>query len=182
MGRNISFAQVEWSGATKLPTAVRMAVTLHTNVGDLKLELFCDEVPKSTENFLALCASGKYDGTVFHRVIKGFLVQGGDPTNTGDGGQSIWGAPYEDEIVDHLRHDRRGVVSMANSGPDTNESQFFITFAKQRQLDGKYTVFGKVINGFDVLDVMERAAVDEDDRPLRDMKIERVTIHANPIA
>lgn len=159
-----------------------MAVTLHTNVGDLKLELFCDEVPKSTENFLALCASGKYDGTVFHRVIKGFLAQGGDPTNTGDGGQSIWGRPYEDEIVDHLKHDRRGVVSMANGGPDTNESQFFVTFAKQRQLDGKYTVFGMVINGFDVLDVIERAAVDEEDRPLREIKVESVTIHANPIA
>lgn len=95
------------------------------------------------QNFLALAASGKYRGCLFHRNIKGFMVQTGDPTNTGKGGQSIWGGKFDDEIRDDLKHTFRGVVSMANSGPNSNASQFFITYAKQPHLDGKYTVFGK---------------------------------------
>ncbi|GIX64956.1 cyclophilin, putative [Babesia caballi] len=120
-----------------------MAVTLHTSHGDLKLELHCREAPKTCKNFLALCASDFYNGLTFHRNIKGFLVQGGDPTGDGKGGESIYGALFENEIVGHLKHDRRGVVSMANLGkPGTNGSQFFITYAKHPQLNGAYTVFG----------------------------------------
>ncbi|XP_064118347.1 peptidyl-prolyl cis-trans isomerase-like 3 isoform X3 [Macrobrachium nipponense] len=119
-----------------------MSVTLHTDVGDLKIELFCEQCPKSCENFLALCSSNYYDGCLFHRNIKGFMIQTGDPTGTGKGGQSIWGHKYEDEVRDDLKHNVRGTVSMANRGPNTNGSQFFITYSPQPHLDLKYTVFG----------------------------------------
>ncbi|KAJ0770024.1 putative peptidylprolyl isomerase [Helianthus annuus] len=111
------------------------------------------------KNFLALCASGYYDGTIFHRNIKGFMIQGGDPTGTGKGGTSIWGKKFNDEIRESLKHNARGVLSMANSGPNTNGSQFFITYAKQPHLNGLYTIFGKVIHGFEVLDLMEKVNV-----------------------
>jgi cyclophilin family peptidyl-prolyl cis-trans isomerase len=98
---------------------------------------------------------------MFHHNIKGFIVQGGDPTNTGRGGESIWKAPFGDEIQPHLAHTKRGIVSMANSGPGTNGSQFFITYAKQPQLNNVYTVFGQVIDGFETPDLMERVPCDE---------------------
>eukprot|EP01137_Pigoraptor_chileana_P006031 Opistho-2@49906 len=159
-----------------------MSVTLHTDLGDLKIELFCDEAPRTCENFLALCASGYYDGCKFHRNIKNFIVQTGDPAGTGKGGNSIWGGKFEDEISDSLRHNARGIVSMANSGPNTNGSQFFITYAKQPHLDKHNTIFGKVIFGNDTLDFMEKVPVDEKNRPVNPIKIRNVTIHANPIA
>ena len=104
---------------------LRMSVTIHTDLGDLKIELYCQQCPKTCENFLALCASGQYDGTTFHRNIPGFMVQGGDPSGSGKGGESIWGGCFEDEIHDNLRHNQRGVVSMANSGPNTNKVCLF---------------------------------------------------------
>lgn len=160
-----------------------MAVTLHTDYGDIKLELFCEQCPKSCENFLALCASDYYNGCVFHRNIKGFMLQTGDPTGTGKGGSSIWGDKFEDELSDTLKHNVRGVVSMANNGPDSNGSQFFITYAKQPHLDLKYTIFGKVIDGFETLDEIEKQPVNEKNyRPLNDMHLLNVTIHANPLA
>lgn len=118
-------------------------MTLQTDVGDIKIELFCDDCPKTCENFLALCASDYYNGSLFHRNIKGFIVQTGDPTGTGKGGNSIWGDKFEDEFKDNLKHTDRGMVSMANSGPNTNSSQFFISYAAQPQLDLKYTLFGE---------------------------------------
>lgn len=160
-----------------------MAVTLHTDYGDIKLELFCEQCPKSCENFLALCASDYYNGCVFHRNIKGFMLQTGDPTGTGKGGNSIWGDKFEDELTDTLKHSVRGVVSMANNGPDSNGSQFFITYAKQPHLDLKYTIFGKVIDGFETLDEIEKQPVNEKNyRPLNDIHLLNVTIHANPLA
>ncbi|VDO53782.1 unnamed protein product [Haemonchus placei] len=146
-----------------------MAVTLHTTAGDIKLELFCQECPKTCENFLALCAND-------------FMVQTGDPTGTGKGGNSIWGGPFEDELSVELRHDGRGTLSMANNGPNTNKSQFFITYAKQPHLDLKYTVFGKVIDGFDALDELETIKVDAKYRPVVEQRIKDITIHANPFA
>ena len=110
-------------------------MTLHTDLGTLKLEVFCDIVPRTSFNFLALAASGYYDNTLFHRNIKGFMLQGGDPTGTGKGGESIWGGKFNDEIHPDNKHTTRGVVSMANSGPNTNGSQFFITYAKHPHLD-----------------------------------------------
>uniref|UniRef100_F6ZJP7 Peptidyl-prolyl cis-trans isomerase n=2 Tax=Ciona intestinalis TaxID=7719 RepID=F6ZJP7_CIOIN len=160
-----------------------MSVTLHTDLGDIKMELNCEQTPKAAENFLALCASGYYDDNIFHRNIKGFMVQTGDPSGTGKKGTSIWKQHFDDEIVDSLRHNARGVVSMANSGPNTNGSQFFITYGKQPHIDMKYTIFGRVIDGNEVLDDLEKVPVNEKTyRPLRDVKIQRVTIHANPIA
>ncbi|KAL9053756.1 MAG: hypothetical protein Q9162_004554 [Coniocarpon cinnabarinum] len=162
-----------------------MSVTLRTSHGDLKVELFCSAAPKTAYNFLALCASGRYDNTLFHRSIPGFMIQGGspDPSGKGKGGASIWGENFEDEISPALRHNARGILSMANKGPGTNACQFFITFDKAPHLDGKNTVFGKVIEGEDdVLDAMEAVKANEKSRPQQQIKIEKVIIHANPIA
>eukprot|EP01113_Clastostelium_recurvatum_P032892 TRINITY_DN4288_c0_g1_i1.p1 TRINITY_DN4288_c0_g1~~TRINITY_DN4288_c0_g1_i1.p1 ORF type:complete len:161 (+),score=25.86 TRINITY_DN4288_c0_g1_i1:53-535(+) len=159
-----------------------MSVTLHTSLGDIKVELFCEQVPVACENFLALCASNYYNNTIFHRNIKDFMLQGGDPTGTGMGGESIWHKPFADEFVSSLKHNERGMLSMANSGPDTNGSQFFFIYGKHKHLDNVYTVFGKVLTGFETLDSMEKIPSDQNDRPLMPIKLDRVTIHANPMA
>mmetsp|Transcript_30291 Transcript_30291/g.39954 ORF Transcript_30291/g.39954 Transcript_30291/m.39954 type:complete len:161 (+) Transcript_30291:105-587(+) len=159
-----------------------MAVTFHTSLGDLKLEIFCDTAPKTSFNFLALCASGYYDQTKFHRSIKTFMLQGGDPTGTGKGGDSIWGGAFEDEFHPDNKHDKRGILSMANKGPDTNKSQFFITYSQQPHLNNVYSVFGKVIDGMDTLDAIERVPVGKKDRPTAEILLNSVTIHANPFA
>ncbi|RMD44944.1 hypothetical protein DV735_g146, partial [Chaetothyriales sp. CBS 134920] len=173
-----------------------MSVTLHTTHGDLKVEVLCESVPKTAENFLALCASGAYNETPFHRLIPDFMVQGGDtslsPLNTADspipkGGTSIWREYFEDEIkVPALRHNARGVVSMANKGPSTNGSQFFITLKEAPHLDGKNTVFGRVIDGAEeggTLERIEAVAVDKKYRPKGEtILLQKVTIHANPLA
>ncbi|GAO16532.1 uncharacterized protein UV8b_06165 [Ustilaginoidea virens] len=168
-----------------------MSVTLHTSLGDIKIELFCESVPKTAQNFLALCASGYYDASPFHRLIPRFMVQTGAPATPAaaaadhpKGGQSIWGGCFDDEIRPALRHSHRGVVSMANRGPGTNGSQFFITFDKAPHLDGLNTVFGRVIgdDGLAVLAAMEAVDVDKKNRPREPLRIERVTVHANPLA
>eukprot|EP00045_Choanoeca_perplexa_P005262 m.44560 g.44560 ORF g.44560 m.44560 type:complete len:166 (+) comp13024_c0_seq4:129-626(+) len=161
-----------------------MSVTLHTDLGDIKIEVFCDQVAKASENFLALCASGYYDGNLIHRNIKGFMMQTGDPTGKGKGGESIWGEEFEDEFPPGLRHSTRGIVSMANKGANTNKSQFFITYAKAPHLDRKYTIFGRVIDGFDTLDAIEKTPVKDQKkfRPTIELRIRSVTIHANPLA
>ena len=160
-----------------------MSVTLHTTHGDLKLELFVQACPKTTYNFLALCASGGYDSSPFHRNIPGFMIQGGSPASgsTKDS-NSIYGGMFEDEIKPSLRHHARGSLSMANKGPKTNGSQFFLTYAAAPHLDGKNTVFGRVLEGWDVLDRMEEIEVDKKNRPLQAIRIESVTLHANPLA
>jgi len=164
-----------------------MSVTLHTTRGDLKIEVFCEAVPRTAENFLALCASSFYDGSPFHRLIPNFMIQTGSPASDpkSKSSTSIYPTPnslFEDEIRPSLRHNVRGVVSMANKGPDTNGSQFFITFAPAPHLDGKNTVFGKVIEGMEVLDDLEKVEVDKKSRPKEKVFIEDVTIHANPLA
>jgi len=159
-----------------------MAVTMKTNLGSMKIELFCDLVPKTAKNFLALCASGYYDKTKFHRNIKKFMVQGGDPTGTGKGGKSIYGGYFEDEIVDVLRNDKRGTLAMANRGANTNGSQFFILYDKQPHLNNVNTVFGRVIDGLETLDSIEKIPVDEKDRPIHPIEIISTTVHANPFA
>jgi len=159
-----------------------MSVTLHTDAGDLKIELAIDQAPKTCENFLALAASDYYNDCLFHRNIKGFMVQTGDPTGTGKGGTSIWGGKFSDEITESLKHNTRGIVSMANSGPNTNGSQFFITYGAQDSLDLKYTIFGKVIDGFDSLDELEKLQVTAKHRPINETRLRSITIHANPIA
>ena len=165
-----------------MPKCYKMSLTLHTSLGDLKVEVACDVVERSAFNFLALAAAGAYDGTLFHRNMKNFMIQGGDPTGTGKGGESIWGGTFNDECNGELRHDRRGIVSMANKGPNTNRSQFFITYGKQPHLNNKYTVIGRVIDGFEALDAMERVPVGKKDKPTTDIKLNTITIHANPLA
>lgn len=120
---------------------------IKTEKGDIRIQLYADQTPVTVNNFVFLAREGFYDGVTFHRVLENFMAQTGDPTGTGRGGP---GYQFEDEIVDDLKHDSEGIVSMANSGPNTNGSQFFITFAPQPHLDGQHTVFGKVIEGLDV--------------------------------
>ena len=169
------------SSTTLFPSPLQ-SVTLHTTLGDIKIEVAADLVPRAAENFLAHCASGTYTGTKFHRNIPGFMVQGGDPTGTGKGGESVYGGFMADQVVEGLRHNGRGVVSFANNGPNTNGSQFFITYTKTPHLDGLYTIVGRVIWGLQVLDRMEAVEVGKKHRPLTDIVIEKVTVHANPLA
>ena len=133
--------------STRAPLCASRYLRLHTSLGDLNLELHCDLAPRTCENFLALAEGGYYDGTTFHRSIKNFMAQGGDPTGTGTGGASVFGAKFRDEIDSRLLHTGRGVLAMANSGPNTNGSQFYILYKSARHLDHKHTVFGRVVGG-----------------------------------
>ncbi len=153
-------------------------VVIETNLGNITLRLYDDLTPKTVENFLGLARKGYYDGVIFHRVIRGFMMQGGDPTGTGYGGKSLWGEPFEDEIVESLKFDRRGILAMANGGPGTNGSQFFITFAPTPWLNGKHTIFGEVIDGMDVLDKVEAAEVGPRDKPVEEIVIQHIDLPA----
>lgn len=155
-------------------------VRLQTNHGDLNLELHCEMVPKTCENFIKLCASGYYDNTIFHRSIKNFMIQGGDPTGTGRGGESAWGEPFRDEFKPNLIHQGRGILSMANSGQNTNKSQFFITYRSCRHLDEKHSVFGRLVGGLETLSALERVETDEKDRPKEVIKLIKATVFVNP--
>ncbi|XP_072979878.1 peptidyl-prolyl cis-trans isomerase CYP65 [Typha angustifolia] len=155
-------------------------VQLHTTHGDLNIELHCDITPRTCENFITHCENGYYNGIPFHRSIRNFMIQGGDPTGTGKGGQSIWGQPFKDELNSKLLHSGRGVVSMANSGPHSNGSQFFILYKSATHLNFKHTVFGNVVGGLTTLAAMEKVPVDDDDRPLEEIKIIKITIFVNP--
>mmetsp|Transcript_4862 Transcript_4862/g.12449 ORF Transcript_4862/g.12449 Transcript_4862/m.12449 type:complete len:169 (-) Transcript_4862:746-1252(-) len=160
-----------------------MSATLHTSLGDVKVELACEEVPRLCFNWLALAASGYYDGTLFHRLIPGFVVQGGKPAGEGQGsGESIWGGKFEDQFHPALRHASRGVLSMATREPDSNASQFFITLAAQPHLDNKSCAFGQVVAGYDVLDRIEAVPVGRKNRPEQPIELRRITVHANPLA
>lgn len=155
-------------------------VRLLTNLGPLNLELYCDTIPKTCENFMKHCQNGYYNGTKFHRSIRNFMIQGGDPTNTGKGGESIWGEKFEDEIKENLSHTGRGVLSMANSGKDTNGSQFFITYRSCKHLDKKHTIFGKVVGGIETMNEMEKIEVDNKDRPIEDIVLIRAQVFVDP--
>jgi len=149
---------------------------IKTNMGTIEIELFADKTPKTVENFVGLAEKGYYNGVIFHRVIKKFMIQGGDPTGTGRGGASFWGGKFEDEFVSDLKFDGAGILAMANAGPNTNGSQFFITLAATSWLDGKHTVFGKVINGMDVVYAIGDVKTGAGDRPVKDVVMEEVTI------
>ncbi|EAQ88989.1 hypothetical protein CHGG_05608 [Chaetomium globosum CBS 148.51] len=158
---------------------------LDTNLGPLTLELHTDTAPKAVWNFLRLAQRGYYRGVSFHRNIRNFMIQGGDPTGTGRGGQSIWGKTFADELEGPYIHDARGVLSMANKGRNTNSSQFFITYRPAKHLDRKHTVFGRIVDGADTaktLDALERAPVADDgsNRPLADLRIEDVVVLIDP--
>ena len=182
------------------PAANETTAVMHTNMGDIAIRLFPDHAPKAVENFVTHAKNGYYDGIVFHRVIKDFMIQGGDPTATGCGGESIWGHNFKDEFTPEL-HNLRGALSMANAGPGTNGSQFFIVqansvhpnFLSQMKelpdyfpaeaveayaevggtphLDYHHTVFGQVYEGLDVVDAIASVATNHSDKPLEDVKI-----------
>jgi peptidyl-prolyl cis-trans isomerase B (cyclophilin B) len=148
------------------------AATLHTNHGEIAVELFDADAPKTVENFVSLAKDGFYDGVIFHRVIPDFMIQGGDPTGTGSGGP---GYTFEDEAND--RRIVRGALAMANAGPNTNGSQFFIVTAEACPwLDGKHTVFGEVTGGMEVVDAISGVDTDARDRPRENVVIESVSV------
>ncbi|RIW39096.1 peptidylprolyl isomerase [Bacillus salacetis] len=179
------------------------AVKMVTNMGDITIKLFPEQAPKAVENFMTHSKEGYYDGVIFHRVIKDFMIQGGDPQGTGTGGESIWGEPFEDEFSKELLN-IRGALSMANAGPGTNGSQFFIvqnssidpsleekmvqagfgqkaieTYMERGgtpHLDNKHTVFGQVIEGMDVVDKIAAVETVENDKPAEDVVIEKIEI------
>ncbi|MBR0414248.1 MAG: peptidylprolyl isomerase [Clostridia bacterium] len=188
------------------PQSGETTLTMQTNFGDMKFRLFPDKAPKACENFITHAKNGYYDNLIFHRVINDFMIQGGDPTGTGMGGESIWGKAFEDEFDIDLRN-YRGALSMANSGPDTNGSQFFVVqadrvpammlaqmegmseqgypFSAQENykkvggtpwLDFKHTVFGQLYDGFDVLDSIAATKVGMGDKPVNEVKILKIVI------
>jgi len=176
--------------------------TIKTNFGDIKVQLFTKQAPKSVENFVGLAQKGYYDGIIFHRVIPDFMIQGGDPTGTGMGGESLWGKPFEDEFSQEV-FNLRGALSMANAGPNTNGSQFFIVQKPQLDagmsdqmkqagypeeivtaygnggtpwLDFRHTVFGAVSDGMDIVDKIAATETGMQDKPVKDVVIETITI------
>lgn len=194
------------SKQTRAPKSGDIVATMQTTAGDIKILLFPDAAPKAVENFVKHSENGYYNGIIFHRVIPDFMIQGGDPTGTGRGGESIWGDSFEDEFsVDY--HNIRGALSMANAGPGTNGSQFFIVQASEVDdglisqmeqlsdrgfpaesvedykalggtpwLDFKHTVFGQVIDGMDTVDSIAKTERDRSDKPLKDVVILSVNI------
>src|ERR1700748_2373560 len=150
-----------------------------TNKGTIRFELLEDEAPKTTENFRLLAEKGFYNGVIFHRVIKGFMIQGGDPTGTGRGGQSAWGGRFDDEIKPssevYKRGYKAGTVAMANAGPNTNGSQFFIMHVDY-PLPPAYTIFGRVTEGQEIVNAIATSKTDSGDRPVSEVKMEKVSI------
>jgi len=169
-----------------------LTATLHTNRGDIEVELYADRAPRTVANFVGLATGERawddpetgervegeplYDDVPFHRVIEGFMIQGGDPTGTGRGGP---GYQFDDEFHEELTHDGPGVLSMANAGPDTNGSQFFITLDATPHLDGDHAVFGRVIDGMDVVEEIGSLSTDANDRPREDAVLESVTVEGD---
>lgn len=194
-------ANIQLNTATSGDTVAIM----HTTMGDIKIKLFKEQTPKTFENFTTHAKNGYYNGLIFHRVIKDFMIQGGDPQGTGIGGESIWGRSFEDEFTPEL-HNIRGALSMANAGPNTNGSQFFIVQANEVPqnmleqmkdlsdaypedcvkayselggtpwLDFRHTVFGQVFEGMDVVDAIANVKVGMNDKPVEDVKIESIEI------
>jgi peptidyl-prolyl cis-trans isomerase-like 1 len=162
-------------GYFSMSDSITVAI-IKTNMGTIEIELFADQTPKTVENFVGLAEKGYYNGIIFHRVIKDFMLQAGDPTGTGSGGASFWGGKFEDEFVSDLKHDTPGMLSMANAGPNTNGSQFFITLVPTPWLDGKHTVFGKVINGMDVVYAIGKVKTAAGDKPVDEVVMEEVII------
>ncbi|CAE7779645.1 cyp1 [Symbiodinium sp. KB8] len=150
--------------------------TVNLVQGDFAVELYDKHAPKTCKNFLGLVQRGYYNGVAFHRIISDFMIQGGDPTGTGRGGESIYGGPFDDEISPDLKHTGAGILSMANSGPNTNRSQFFITLAPTSWLDGKHTIFGRVASGMKTIEKMGMVQTDASDKPKEPVTIKSATV------
>jgi len=153
-----------------------LVATIKTNMGTMELELFPHETPKTVENFVGLILKKYYDGVTFHRVIDQFMIQGGDPTGTGRGGESYWGGKFQDEIRPNLMFSEPGLLAMANAGPNTNGSQFFITLVPTPWLNGRHTIFGKIISGQDVLEAIGKVKTGAMDKPITPVVMESVTV------
>ena len=159
--------------------AANPIATLETSKGNIKIELRADLAPKAVQNFVTHSKNGYYNGLIFHRVIKDFMIQGGDPTGTGAGGESIWGKTFEDEFAPNAVFDKAGILAMANRGPNTNGSQFFITTVVTYHLNGRHTIFGYVKEGFDIVKKIESVETNgryEGNKPLEEVKIISVKI------
>lgn len=146
-------------------------VELQTSIGTVVVELYVKQAPKTCKNFRELARRGYYNNTVCHRIIKDFMIQAGDPTGTGKGGESIYGGKFEDEVDRTLHHTGAGILSMANAGANTNGSQFFITLAPTPWLDGKHTIFGRVCSGMGVVKRLGNVQTDAHDRPTTEVRI-----------
>lgn len=146
-------------------------IRLETSMGEIECELYWKQSPRTCKNFAELAQRGYYNNCKFHRIIKDFMIQTGDPTGTGRGGASVYGPAFEDEITRDLKHTGAGILSMANSGPNTNGSQFFITLAPTQWLDGKHTIFGRISHGISVVRRIGLVETDPGDRPLHDVYI-----------
>ncbi len=152
-------------------------VVLETNVGKIELKMYPEVAPLAVENFTTHVKNGYYNGLIFHRVIKGFMIQGGDPTGTGRGGESIWGKDFKDEFANNVVFDKPFLLAMANRGPVTNGSQFFITLAPTGWLNGKHTIFGEVVSGQNVVQKIENVSVSRgDNRPIFNQVIKKAYI------
>ena len=148
-------------------------IRIETTLGNIEAELFAQDAPKTVDNFVTLAKKGYYDGILFHRVIPGFMIQTGDPTGTGTGGP---GYKFNDEFSPKLKHDKAGIFSMANAGPNTNGSQFFITLAPTAWLDKKHSVFGQVTAGMDVVQAIAAVSKDGRDKPLKPVSMKKVVV------
>jgi len=146
-------------------------VILETTQGTIEIKLMPDVAPLACENFTTLAGKGYYDGLIFHRIIKDFMIQGGDPTGTGSGGDSMWGKSFEDEVTPDAKFDKPGLLAMANAGPNTNGSQFFITTVETPWLNMRHTIFGEVVTGHDIVEKLENVATGPGDRPVEEQKI-----------
>ncbi|MEM8868531.1 MAG: peptidylprolyl isomerase [Verrucomicrobiota bacterium] len=144
---------------------------LETTQGSIEFKLFDNIAPKTCENFTTHIKNGYYNGVIFHRIIEDFMIQGGDPTGTGRGGESIWGRNFEDECAHDVSFDKPGLLAMANAGPGTNGSQFFITTVQTPWLHMKHTIFGEVVDGMDIVTKLEKVEKDRGDRPIQEQKI-----------
>jgi len=151
-------------------------VVLETTQGEIELQLYPDITPKTCENFIGLVEKGYYDGIIFHRIIKNFMIQGGDPTGTGRGGESLWGGKFEDEVTSEIQFNRKGLLAMANSGPNTNGSQFFITTVPTPWLNMKHTIFGEVISDYSVVESLNNIQTAAGDRPVEKQEIIRAYV------
>ncbi|MGE9291703.1 MAG: peptidylprolyl isomerase [Puniceicoccales bacterium] len=163
--KDFSTVAAEWK--VKEP----MTVVLETTQGDVEIELMPSVAPLAVANFVTHIENGYYDGLTFHRVIPNFMIQGGDPQGSGRGGKSIWGKPFPDEFSPEVRFDEKGLLAMANAGPGTNGSQFFITTSVPRYLNDKHTIFGKVTSGYDIVEAIGNVQTGRGNKPTEDQKI-----------
>lgn len=173
---SFSFFHFGHSEENRMTNKEQTVAIIETSAGSIEILLYPDIAPKTVENFLKHAENHYYDGTIFHRVIPKFMIQGGDPKGNGTGGESIWGRSFEDEFKTDVKFTKPGLLAMANRGPNTNGSQFFITTAATPWLNQRHTIFGEVIKGYDVVQKIENTPTGPQDRPVTPQKIIKITV------